>query len=104
MDLITNRTELEANLRQLENYRYSNDSPERDFYTNLIKRGICFVALKKNDKLLWGPSRFVGYRNNSMNLHGRNNLKNGRETSPVITGVLGSVSYTHLTLPTNREV
>lgn len=89
MDHITNRTELEANLRQLEDYRYSSDPLEREFYTNLIKLGICFVVLKKNEKLLWGPSRFVGYRNNSMNLHRRNEEKDGRETTPVITDILG---------------
>lgn len=89
MDFITNRKELEANLKQLEEYRYSRNLAELDFYTYLIKLGICFVVLTKNKKLLWGPSRFVGYRNNSMALHKENCEKDGRETNPVITDILG---------------
>jgi hypothetical protein len=88
MDLITNLAELEANMKRLEEYRYSSDPAERDFYRNLINLGICFVVLKKNGKLLWGPSRFVGYRNNSMTLHIRNGDKDGRDTNPAITDIL----------------
>ena len=88
MDLISNQPELEANLKRLEEYRYSSDIAERDFYRNLIKLGICFVVLKKNGKLLWGPSRFLGYRNNSMNSHKRNHEKDGRDTNPAITRIL----------------
>jgi len=89
MNLITERAELEANLKRLEEYRYSNDTAERDFYRSLIKLGICFVILNKNGKLLWGPSRFLGYRHNSMNLHKRNYEKDGRDTTPAITRMLG---------------
>ena len=35
-----------------------------------------------------GPSRFVGYRNNSMKLHLKNDDKDGRETTPAIDAVL----------------
>ena len=89
MDIITKRSELEANLNRLEEYRYSSDPAERDFYTNLIRHGICFVVLKKYGKLLWGPSRFLGYRSNSMNLHIRNIEKHGSKTNAAITRILG---------------
>jgi putative restriction endonuclease len=88
MDLITKRAELEANLKRLEEYRYSSDPAEQDFYRDLVKLGICFVVLNKDGKLLWGPSRFVGYRNNSVALHIRNDEKDGRETNPAITVIL----------------
>jgi hypothetical protein len=88
MDLITKITELGANLKRLEDYRYSSNSEIRNFYADLIKRGICFVVLKKNEKLLWGPSRFVDYRENPMISHKENCEKDGRETNPVIAHIL----------------
>jgi hypothetical protein len=90
MDLITKITELEANLKRLADYRYSSNAEERDFYRKLIKFGICFVVLKNNEKLLWGPSRFVGYRDNSMTLHKGNAEKDGRDTNPTITAILNN--------------
>lgn len=92
MDLITKITEIEDNLNRLADYRYSSNLEERDFYRSLIQRGIRFVVLKKNEKLRWGPSRFVGYRNNSMKLHLKNDDKDGRETTPAIDAVLKSHS------------
>jgi hypothetical protein len=60
-----------------------------DFYLRLIKRGVCFVIYEHDGKLILCPSRFVGYLNNNMNAHLVNEYKDGRETNPRITEILG---------------
>jgi putative restriction endonuclease len=46
-------------------------------------------VLNDNGKLLFGPSRFVGYINNSMSLHESNGERDGRITDKAITKILG---------------
>jgi hypothetical protein len=88
MNFISNMEELEENLKRLERYRYSDDQSEQKYYLNRIKLGTCFVVFQGKGKLLLGPSRFLGYRNNTIALHMQNDEKDGRKTNPVITKIL----------------
>lgn len=89
MELVTKWEEVLENLETLARYRRSRNSREVEFYSNLILKGICFVVHKGGDQQLWGPSRFVGYKKNSMVGHDENDLKDGRETTPVLTRIIG---------------
>jgi hypothetical protein len=81
MELINNVGELRANLLTLERYLNSYNSLEKDFHHKLIKRGINFVAYKKNDEWFFAPSRFVGYKDNNMTAHKKAKYINGGDTT-----------------------
>ncbi|MCK4542962.1 MAG: hypothetical protein KAU17_12065 [Spirochaetales bacterium] len=89
MELISSMRDLEENLITLEKYKGSDDYRYVEFYKGLIKRGRCFVAYKNNGQYLFAPSRFIGYKNNSMEKHLANDEKDGRETNPVIDKIIG---------------
>ena len=85
MEVVETRDDIEANLRQLELYLGSPDTADREFAHDLVRRGLCFVVAPRTGGLLFGPSRFVGYRDNSRAEHSANEEKDGKETNPAIT-------------------
>src|SRR4030042_7214465 len=89
MELIMPKQDLKTNLLTLERYMSSNNSVEKIFHRELIKLGIDFVVYKKNNKYVFAPSRFIGYKNNNMNAHINNEYKNGGKTTPRINEILG---------------
>lgn len=44
------------------------------------------------------PSRFIGYVNNSMDAHARNQEKDGKVTNPAITDIIGTKPQLNETL------
>ena len=90
MKLVQTKQEIERNIDQLEKYRHSHNEHELAFYKPTIKGGICFVGSEHNGELVFGPSRFVGYANNTMVLHKDNEDKHGRDTNAAISRILGS--------------
>ena len=90
MKTIGNINELKANLQRIDAYLVSRKDPEYSFAINLVKKGTCFVVLKVNDSYKFYPSRFVGYTSNSMDAHLGNESRDGRETNPAISEILGS--------------
>jgi hypothetical protein len=89
MELVVKWSEIVENLRTLARYRQSKVPAEAKFYNDHILRGICFMVYKHGNDILWGPSRFVGYKNNSMSAHFANDDKDGRDTNPAINAILG---------------
>lgn len=88
--LIYYKDHLLKNIRTLELYLYhSGDTNKKSFALNLIKKGICFVAYKKDGEIRFAPSRFIGYLNNDMEMHEENENKNGCDTNPAINEILG---------------
>ena len=90
MKTIGNINELKANLQRIDDYLVSRKDPEYSFAINLVKRGTCFVVLKVKDSYKFYPSRFIGYTSNSMDAHLENESRDGRETNPAISEILGS--------------
>lgn len=89
MEVVHTRADIEANLRQLETHLTSADPEDREFARSLIRLGRCFVATHRDDGRLFGPSRFVGYRDNSRAAHAANDDKDGKETNRAISSILG---------------
>jgi hypothetical protein len=89
VDVVRTLAEIEENLLRLDAYLASADLDERDFARALVRRGRCFVVAHRYDGGLFGPSRFVGYRQNSRAAHAANDDKDGRETNPAITAIFG---------------
>ena len=89
MEFVSKWEDIEKNMLMLEEYRNSKNKDYVEFYTNLIKRGICFVVYEHNGEFLFGPSRFIGYVNNSLEAHSSNTEKHGTRTNSAISKILG---------------
>jgi len=59
----------------------------KDYYNKLLKNGKCIVAYEFNGEYLFGPSRFVGYKDNDE--RHKNKPMNGGRTNVAITKILG---------------
>ena len=90
MKIISNFNELIRNIQTLDGYLHSQVDPEYDFALNLIKKETCFVAIKDSNAYRFYPSRFIGYADNSMDDHLNNVEKDGKETNPAISKILGT--------------
>ena len=87
MELVRDLNDIHENIRTLE--KYLKDRDLKDFATGLIKRGTCFIAVKNDQGYSFYPSRFIGYKNNNHHAHIHNAEKDGRDTNPAISEVLG---------------
>ena len=65
MALINNVDQLRENIQVLETALISNN----DEAINLVRKGMCFVVSERDGKLSFGPSRFLGYKNNTIAKH-----------------------------------
>lgn len=80
--------EIKSNMTVLDGYLSEKHDPEYSFALDLIKKGICFIAISANSSYRFYPSRFIGYANNTMDKHENNEWKDGKETNPVISQIL----------------
>jgi hypothetical protein len=90
MKTVSNLNELITNIQTLDGYLNAQVDPEYDFALNLIKNGTCFVAMEDSSVYRFYPSRFIGYADNSMDAHLNNMEKDGKETNPAISKILGA--------------
>ncbi len=86
---VENLNELKSNIKLLEKYLNSKADPEYSFGLGLVKKGTCFVVVKEKETYKFYPSRFIGYADNSMDTHLNNTNKDGKETNPAISEILG---------------
>ncbi|OUN04635.1 hypothetical protein B5G43_14470 [Flavonifractor sp. An92] len=89
MELVQTLQELHTNMETLDRYLNQKREPTYTFALNLIKHGTCFVAVEMSNGFRFYPSRFLGYAANTMSSHLNNDQKDGRETNPVISDLLG---------------
>lgn len=89
LNLVKNKNEILNNVKLLDNYISKGKEQEKEFALALIKRGTCFVAIKNGGLYKFYPSRFIGYADNNMNTHLNNEYKDGKETNPAISDILG---------------
>ena len=88
--LISSKKQLIRNLDRVEGYLSSGSNELFDTMAKYIARGRVFVSYKVGGTIHFAPSRFVGYQNNSLVKHQKNKEKDGRETTPAITKILGA--------------
>ena len=89
MNLISKIYDIEKNLDLFEYYLCEGNEDQQRFAIELIQRGSCFIAYEINREIRFAPSRYIGYKNNSIDLHRNNPSKDGRKTNPAITKVVG---------------
>ncbi|MUG46312.1 HNH endonuclease [Paenibacillus woosongensis] len=87
METVTTWEEIVDNIFRLESYRHSSEYSE--YYLDRLKRGICFVVFERGGRLFFGPSRFIGYKNNNIDVHTNNEDKHGGITNKAITKIIG---------------
>ena len=89
MEFVSNKEEIIENIKLLESYLHSNNKEKEEFASNLVRRGKTLVVYKVNGEDHFAPSRFIGYKSNNMENHIQNDEKDGRDTNPVITEIIG---------------
>lgn len=90
METVGSLNEIAANLLEFDGYRASSDAGERAFYAERLRLGKIFGCMVVNGRSLFGPSRFIGYKNNTMTKHIAFDGKSGSVTTPRISSVLGA--------------
>lgn len=98
MHLVENQNDILKNIELLDSYLGRGNESEKEFALALIKKGTCFLAVKYNNSYKFYPSRFVGYKDNSMDSHLNNEYKDGKETNPAISNILRDKPVTNLEL------
>lgn len=89
MDVVDTRKQILDNVYKLDSYRKSKRTEEYDFYAERLRLGKRFVSVHLNGRTLFCPSRFAGYKENTMERHVRFTGKDGGITNNKINLVLG---------------
>jgi hypothetical protein len=86
--LINNIDDITENLETLSRYLNSEIDEEREFAQALMEGGFSYVVFElPNGERLFGPSRFLGYKENNKSNHQKlvkYKLANGKDTNPAI--------------------
>lgn len=81
-DFIDCRADVIRNIHTLYSYAQSDDDDEREWAIDRYRQGRCFVVEPFGNKLMFGPSRFCGYKENTWEkqyeLHGDGTETNDR--------------------------
>jgi hypothetical protein len=85
MDFVSGTTDIRRNIIALERLRTSSIPRERQEYVQFIRRGHNFVWTHAFGKRLFAPSRFAGYRNNTVDKHRLNDERHGGKTDKVLS-------------------
>lgn len=89
MEFVATVDDILTNIRTLEKYLKSKILEEKTYAEDLVRKGKTILVYKVNGENHFAPSRFSGYKNNTMEKHIENDEKDGRDTNPVITEIIG---------------
>ena len=87
--IIKTKEQLIKNLDQVEGYLCSSSEELYNTMAQYIAKGKVFVSYKVNGIFHFAPSRFVGYKDNTLVKHQNNQEKDGKRTTPAISKLLG---------------
>lgn len=85
--LITSKKQLIKNLDRIEGYLSNGSDELYDAMAQYIARGRVFVSYKVNGENHFAPSRFVGYKDNTLVKHQNNQEQDGKKTTPAISHI-----------------
>lgn len=89
MHFVSTIAQITQNMYVFDSYRTSIDPAQQVFYRKRLRKGVKFVVIKSGSRYLFTPSRFVGYANCTFARHAAFPYKDGRETTPRLTSLLG---------------
>jgi hypothetical protein len=87
--LVKNDSEVAANFHTFIKLRESKKPTERHRYDAFLRKAKILVVEKINGKREYAPSRFVGYRRNSLTAHEADTERNGTMTTPELEKIYG---------------
>lgn len=89
LSLIKTVEGLKENLSTIESYLgCTHSSSKKEFALALIQKGKNIIAYKIQNELHFAPSRFMGYKSNTMESHNNNHYKHGGKTTPQINRII----------------
>ena len=91
--VIDTKSQLIRNLDRVEGYLSCANEELYNTMAQYIARGRVFVTYIVDGKYHFAPSRFVGYKDNTLVKHQNNEEKDGRITTPAITKILGHRAF-----------
>lgn len=89
MEFVENLDDIIKNIKTLEKYLTSNNIAEKEYTQSLVKKGRTFFVYKVDGQNHFAPSRFSGYKSNTMDKHDDKHEKDGRDTNSVIDKIIG---------------
>jgi putative restriction endonuclease len=89
-NLIDDERDLLANALTLIAAHNDDGNKYRQIAIDLMSKGKNLIPIELGRELFFVPSRFVGYKNNSLKSHNGTGEKDGRESTKRITKILGS--------------
>jgi 5-methylcytosine-specific restriction endonuclease McrA len=88
MKLVNHISQVEKNIELVEFYACEGTEEEREYILDRIRKGKSLVAYEINKEVRFAPSRFLGYKDNTIKKHETSTIKDGRETNTVLNRVL----------------
>ena len=89
MKLVDTREEILQNAVLFDSYRYSKLLEDKKFYRESLRLGNIFLYFNINNKDIFCPSRFVGYKNNTRQKHEEFAQEHGTHSTQKIDTILG---------------
>ncbi|TAM57156.1 MAG: hypothetical protein EPN49_16180 [Rhodanobacter sp.] len=89
MKLVTDQAEIVHNVLAFEEQALSSDPAEHEFHAERLRLGKNFVCVRRGKRMFFCPSRYAGYKGNTMAKHDANYEKHGGVTTRRISAVLG---------------
>lgn len=90
LKLVENKLELQENSNIFNSYMNKKGTKEYKWALNLLRKGMCFLIIKKDEKYSFYTSRFIGYKGNTYLKHKEAKEKDGKETNSCLEKLLGS--------------
>ncbi len=97
MEFVQNLDDIIKNIKTLEKYLTSTNKAKNEFAQSLVKKGRTILVYKVDGQNHFAPSRFSGYKKNTMDDHVENDEKDGKDTNPVIDKIVGKAFSNDLT-------
>lgn len=97
MEFVEDLDDIIKNIKTIEKYLASSNIVEKEYARSLVKKGRTFLVYKVDGQNHFAPSRFSGYKSNTMEKHDDNQEKDGRETNPVIDKIIGRAFANEIT-------
>lgn len=89
-EYVETKEQIIANIETLHSY-CTGDATEQKFHHDRIKNGKVIVALKRDKKFIFAPSKFVGYADNDLTHIDKLKERDGKVTDVKVKKLLGSV-------------
>ncbi len=94
LQFVENVDQIIENIKTMEQYLHSDNTDERDFAINLVKKGRAMMAYKVNGKNHFAPGNFLGFKKITKAAYIENEKRETRNGGPIFQVLLGK-PFTH---------